>query len=240
MVFRWLGRESVRMGSSPQGWVGLSPGVVAAVALATLFASGCAHRPPTPVIPLPPPVGGDRSCEAEVAEGVALAKAGEKVAAAEHWRVAYGRCGPGYGLLSLQAIEAGDRGDLNRAADLLLREMSEPGPDPRAIRVLLHILPDLSAEARASVEAAGQQLGRPVTVSVISDEYVWMSQVLCRDKGRLPIQQSLLPGDHGMIDRLTVTCPDGLSRTVYFDPSADPKERQMMEEVQRRAAGDRG
>jgi hypothetical protein len=193
-----------------------------------LLLLACAHKAETGFV-APPIPNYDPSCEKAAVAGIEQNKSSNYSAAWNTWDAGYQRCGPGYGFLVLLAVEKARQGDWDAAADLTIRELSEPFPNTASIDLMASLLPKVSPEKRAQILALGTTTEKPLIVPSVGAEYEWI-ELLCGQ--RIPVKQALIQGPAGMQDLMEFTCPDNTSYTLYFDFSADPMERAFRAQLE--------
>jgi hypothetical protein len=81
------------------------------------------------------------------------------------------------------------------------------------------------------VAALGAAADHPVYVPAIRFEYSWLGTFACPDGHPQVSAQHLLSGPKGQLDQLDYNCGDGVTRTAFFDFSADPMEKSLRREL---------
>jgi hypothetical protein len=115
-------------------------------------------------------------------------------------------------------------------AELYLREILAPHPDPASFRQLAKVFPTLSAERQEAISRAGSTAEAPVHVPEIHFEYAWVNTFGCPGAEPRILGQALVGGPKGMLDVLRYECR-GASRATYFDYGDDPTEKAMQQEL---------
>lgn len=178
------------------------------------------------------PVPQDATCSADGQAALTAVQANDFAKAQTTAADAYARCGFGYGLLTMQSLVAAHEGNFDGAAELLLREMSEPFPSTEAIHFLAALRPKMSPAQLAKVTTFGNTAEAPVVVPDIPGEYKWIALVVCGDATVRPRQQALLQLPTGRsVDALYFSCAGEAETVRYFDYSADPNERLFMQQI---------
>ncbi len=200
----------------------------------------CMHRPPTTAssaeVPGDPSVSAD-PCTLLFDRGVALYNAGSTERAATTWTGGYTQCGPGHGFLAQQALAAAKLEHYDDAARLALQELSEPGPTPLALKLLIAMRLQVSTAVTSEVYARGRSPEGAIMVPDIQGEYAWIRLLLCSGREEA-LRQALVQGPHGSLDQMQFVCPGGGGpQTLYFDYSGDAMEQALQGEQHAPATG---
>lgn len=135
------------------------------------------------------------------------------------------------------ASELGDfhavAGDVERAADHYIAAVTGPDPPEAAFQHLARIYERLRPATRDRIRALGGTVEAPLFVPSIGYEYAWIAAFACTGGQGRVAEQVLVAGRQGggQLDRLHCLCPDGSDRSLYFDFSADPHEREMKSQL---------
>lgn len=206
-----------------------------------LLLVACAHHAPAdpsappalPTLPatIPTATLPAKECTSLREMGMDKARAHDLATASTTWTQAYASCGPGYGYLGLLALLQADGGDLDGAAKLAARELTEPTPLPPAVQFIATAYPRLSPSTRSWLVGLGSTPEAPLVVPDIGAEYAWAQYVLC-DGAEPKVDQALSHEGDRDLDLLLVSCGplDRLAR--YFDFAADPMEKAFREQLQ--------
>lgn len=187
-----------------------------------LLLIACAHHPspagPDAETPTDPSQPAD-PCTIVFDHGVTQYNAGSTERAATTWTEGYAQCGPGHGFLAQQAMAAAKLERYDDAAHLVLRELSEPGPTPLALKLLIAMRLQVSPAVTTEVYARGRTPETAIVVPDLRGEYAWIRFLLCGGQEEA-LRQTLVAGPHGPLDEMQFVCPGGGPQTLYFEYSA--------------------
>ena len=171
------------------------------------------------------------ACTALLDKGIAQYNADKVEAAATTWAQGYRQCGAGHGFLAQQALTAAKLQHYDDAAHLVLRELSEPDPTALALKLLIALKLQVSSDVTAAVYARGRTPETAIVVPDVHAEYAWLRFLLCGGKEQA-LRQALVQGPNGPLDKLEFVCPGGAPQVLYFDYSADPAEKALLDALE--------
>lgn len=167
--------------------------------------------------PASSPAGSTPACAARMAEGTRAYDRGASEAAAAAWARGYTDCGPGQGFLAYQATALARMEQYDAAAALVLRELSEPGATPLALKLLIALNPHVSATVRAEVRLRGRTPEAAVVIPDLQGEYAWIRFLICGGPEQA-LRRVLTSEAASTRDHVEFVCSDGVPQTLYFVP----------------------
>ncbi len=212
---------------------------------------GCLHRAPAPVATASPglapasptavapasPAPTPDPCSATLDHGADLYNAGKADPAVKVWTEGYAKCGAGHSFLAHEGVAAAKAQHFDDAAKLAMQELSEPGPDPLALKLLVALRGSVSPEIIVAEQGMGRSAAAPIMTPDVGGEYAWIRYLTCGGK-ESALKQSLVSGPAGMLDEMQFVCPGQTTpQTLYFDFSADPTEKALEQEMNAVEAG---
>jgi hypothetical protein len=113
--------------------------------------------------------------------------------------------------------------------------VTAPGAPTIAFQGLAAAYRNLDAAGQQRIRSLGTRSSAPIHVPEIGTEYFWVRTFGCEGGSARVKMQALISSDKGPLEPLFFVCADGAERSLYFDFSADPMEKEMRKELEHSA-----